>query len=79
VFEGWGVYKGSQHYPNWQHIKRMLEIKAKEARGREATWYESALRIATVLTFGDFGKVINYDGKKAFQLKNYLIRELFLN
>ncbi len=68
VFEGWGVYKGSQHYPNWQHIKRMLEIKAKEARGREATWYESALRIATVLTFGDFGKVINYDGKKSLSV-----------
>lgn len=69
VFEGWGVYKGSQHYPNWQHIKRMLEIKAKEARGREATWYESALRIATVLTFGDFGKVINYDGKKSLSVE----------
>ncbi|MCX6750360.1 MAG: DUF87 domain-containing protein, partial [Candidatus Pacearchaeota archaeon] len=72
VFEGWGVYKGSPHYPNWQHIKRMLEIKAREARGREATWYESALRIATVLTFGDFGKVINYDGKK-----NLSVEELF--
>ena len=68
VFEGWGVYKGSQHYPNWQHIKRMLELKAKEARGRESTWYESALRIASVLTFGDFGKVINYDGKKSLSI-----------
>jgi hypothetical protein len=69
VFEGWGVYKGSPHYPNWQHIKKMLEIKAREARGREATWYESALRIATVLTFGDFGKVINYDGKKSLSVE----------
>jgi hypothetical protein len=68
VFEGWDVYKGSQHYPNWMHIKRMLEIRSKEARGREATWYESALRIATVLTFGDFGKVINYDGKKSLSV-----------
>jgi DNA polymerase III delta prime subunit len=68
VFEGWGVYKGSQHYPNWQHIKRMLELKAKEARGRESTWYESALRIASVLTFGDFGKVINYNGKKSLSI-----------
>jgi hypothetical protein len=48
----------------------MLEIKAKEARGREATWYESALRIATVLTFGDFGKVINYDGKKSLSVED---------
>jgi hypothetical protein len=69
VFEGWEVYKGSQHYPNWQHVKRMLEIKAREAKGREATWYESALRIASVLTFGDFGKVINYDGKRSLSVE----------
>ncbi len=72
VFEGWGVYQNSKHYPNWQHIRKMLEIKAKEARGREATWYESALRIATVLTFGDFGKVINYDGKKSLSMEDLL-------
>ena len=69
TFEGWGVYKGSPHYPNWQHIKKMLEMKAKEAKGRESTWYESALRIASVLTFGDFGKVINYDGKKSLSVE----------
>lgn len=69
VFEEWGVYKGSNHYPNWQHIKRMLEIKARECRGREHAWYESALRIATVLTFGDFGKVVNYDGKKSLSIE----------
>ncbi len=76
VFEGWGVYKGSKHYPNWQHIKRMLEIKAKEARGREATWYESALRIASVLTFGDFGKVINYDGKKSLSVEDLFDKQV---
>ena len=76
VFEGWGVYKGSSHYPNWQHVKRMLEIKAREARGREATWYESALRIATVLTFGDFGKVINYDGKKSLSVEDLFDKQV---
>lgn len=70
IFEGWEVYKGSQHYPNWQHVKRMLEMKARESKGREATWYESALRIASVLTFGDFGKVINYDGKKSLSVED---------
>ncbi|MFH1503360.1 MAG: DUF87 domain-containing protein [Candidatus Diapherotrites archaeon] len=70
VFEGWGVYKGSPHYPNWQHVKKMLEIKARESKGREASWYESALRIATVLTFGDFGKVVNYDGKKSLSIED---------
>ena len=76
VFEGWGVYKGSPHYPNWQHIKKMLEIRAREARGREATWYESALRIATVLTFGDFGKVINYDGKKSLSVEELFDKKI---
>ncbi len=76
VFEGWGVYKGFPHYPNWQHIKKMLEIKAREARGREATWYESALRIASVLTFGDFGKVINYDGKKSLSVEELFDKKI---
>lgn len=70
VFEGWGVYQGSKHYPNWQHIKKMLELKSKESHGRESKWYESALRIASVLTFGDFGKVINYDGKKSISVED---------
>lgn len=76
VFEGWGVYKDSTHYPNWQHIKKMLEIKSKEARGREAAWYESALRIATVLTFGDFGKVINYEGKKSISIEEIFDKKI---
>ena len=78
IFEGWGVYKDSKHYPNWMHIKKMLEIKAREARGREATWYESALRIATVLTFGDFGKVINYEGKRLLNVEDLLDKRVIL-
>ncbi len=70
IFEKWGVYEGGKHYPNWQHVKKMLELKAKESRGRETEWYESALRIATVLTFGSFGKVINYDGKKSLPIED---------
>jgi len=70
TFEGWGVYTGSNLYPNWEHIKRMLEIKSREAKGRETGWYESALRIATVLTFGDFGKTVNYDGKKSLSIED---------
>jgi hypothetical protein len=70
LYEAWGVYEGGKHYPNWQHVKKMLEQKAKEAKGRETGWYESALRIATVLTFGDFGKVVNYEGKKAVSVED---------
>jgi len=72
TFEGWGVYEGGKHYPNWQHVKKMLEQKAKDSKGRESGWYESALRIASVLTFGSFGKTVNYDGKK-----NLSVEDLF--
>ncbi len=70
AFEGWGVYEGGKHYPNWQHIKKLLEQKMKESKGRETGWYESAMRVATVLTFGAFGKVVNYDGKKGISMED---------
>ncbi len=69
TFQGWGVYEGSNLYPNWEHVRRMLEVKARDSKGRETGWYESALRIATVLTFGDFGKSVNYDGKKSLSIE----------
>ena len=69
AYEGWGVYEGGKHYPNWEHIKKLLEQKARDSKGRETGWYESALRIASVLTFGSFGKVVNYDGKKALSIE----------
>jgi len=70
AFEGWGVYQGSKHYPNWLHIKKLLEQRARESSGRESRWFESALRIASVLTFGDFGKVINYEGRKSLSVED---------
>ena len=76
IFEKWEVYKGGKHYPNWQHVKKMLEIRSKEARGRETEWFESALRIASVLTFGSFGKVINYDGKKSLPIEDLFDKQV---
>lgn len=78
VFEGWGIYEGQKHYPNWQHVKKMLEIKSKDVKGREAGWYESALRIASVLTFGSFGKVVNYDGKKSLSIEDLFNKKIIL-
>jgi hypothetical protein len=72
IFAGWDIYKlpeEKRHYPNWMHVKKMLEQKAKDARGRESEWLESALRIASILTFGAFGKVINYEGKKSLSVE----------
>ncbi len=73
IFRGWDIYKlpeEKRHYPNWMHVKKMLEQKARDARGRESEWLESALRIASVLTFGPFGKVINYEGKKSLAVED---------
>ncbi len=78
IFKGWGIYEGGEHYPNWEHVKKMLEIKLRDAKGREVGWYESALRIATVLTFGDFGKVVNYDGKKSLSVEDLFDKKVIL-
>ena len=78
IFEGWGVYDGGKHYPNWQHVKKMLESKSHEAKGRETGWYESAMRIASVLTFGSFGKVVNYDGKRSLSIEDLFDKRVVL-
>lgn len=78
AFEGWGVYEGGKHYPNWKHIKRLLEQKAKDSKGRETGWYESALRVATVLTFGEFGEVINYEGKRNLSIEDLFDKRVIL-
>jgi len=70
VFEKWDIYKGQKYYPTWRHIKKMLEIKSREIKGRESQWYQSALRIASILTFGSFGEVINYEGRRAFSIED---------
>lgn len=78
IFEKWGVYQGFDHYPNWEHVKKMLESKAKDAKTRESTWYESALRIASVLTFGTFGEIINYEGKKSLSIEDLFDKKVVL-
>ncbi|MDO8659961.1 MAG: DUF87 domain-containing protein [Candidatus Parcubacteria bacterium] len=77
-FKEWGIYNGSENYPTWNHIKWRLEEKMNKAKGREAGWIESALRIATVLTFGDFGKVCNYKGEDKFNVEELLDKRVIL-
>ena len=79
AFKEWGVYDGSENYPTWNHIKWRLEEKEKKTpNSREAGWLESALRIATVLTFGDFGKVINYKGEDSISIEDLLDRKVVM-
>ena len=76
AFKEWGIYKGSKNYPTWNHIKWRLEEKMNRTKGRESGWIESALRIASVLTFGDFGKILNYKGENALKAENLLDKKI---
>jgi hypothetical protein len=76
AFKEWGIYEGSKNYPTWNHIKWRLEEKMGKVGGREAGWLESALRIATVLTFGDFGNVLNYKGEDSIALDDLLDKKV---
>lgn len=71
-FKEWGVYSGSNNYPTWNHIKWRLEEKMEKAKSRTQTWLESALRVATVLTFGDFGSVLNYKGEETISIEDIM-------
>lgn len=80
AFKEWGIYSGSENYPTWNHIKWRLEEKLGSSRGngREGGWLESALRIATVLTFGDFGKTVNYKGDRAISVEDLLDKRVIM-
>ncbi|MFA4960339.1 MAG: DUF87 domain-containing protein [Candidatus Pacearchaeota archaeon] len=78
-FKEWGIYNGSENYPTWNHIKWRLEQKMDECKqGRESGWLESALRIATIMTFGEFGKVVNYKGNDSFSVEDLLSKKVIL-
>ncbi len=76
AFKEWGIYNGSQNYPTWYHIKWRLDQKMQKTSGREGTWLESAARIATVLTFGSFGKVVNYKGENNMDVEDLLDKKV---
>jgi hypothetical protein len=78
AFKEWGIYNGSENYPTWNHIKWRLEEKLDKIQGREAGWMESALRIATVMTFGEFGKVVNYKGENSFNVEELLDKKVVM-
>ena len=78
AFKEWGIYHGSDNYPTWNHIKWRLEEKLDKAKNREGGWIESALRIATVLTFGEFGKTLNYKGDKSISVEELLDKNVIM-
>ena len=78
AFKEWGIYNGSENYPTWNHIKWRLEEKLDKVNGREAGWLESALRIATAMTFGEFGKTVNYKGDNSFTVEELLNKRVVM-
>jgi len=78
AFKEWGIYHGSDNYPTWNHMKWRLEEKLKSANNRESGWIESALRVATVLTFGEFGKTLNYKGEGAVKVEELLDKKVIM-
>ena len=78
AFKEWGIYHGSDNYPTWNHIKWRLEEKLEKCKSREGGWIESALRVATVLTFGEFGKTLNYKGDKAISVEELLDKKVIM-
>ncbi len=76
AFRDFGVYNGSKNYPTWNEIKWRLEAKLEKKKGREASWLMSALRVAHVMTFGTFGKAMNYKGKENFKIDDLLNRKV---
>ena len=71
-----GVYDGSENFPTWKQLKDYLEHRSEKTRGRESQWIESALRIATVLTFGAFGKIVNAKKSKGIEIEDLLDKKV---
>ncbi|MFA5060852.1 MAG: DUF87 domain-containing protein [Candidatus Pacearchaeota archaeon] len=79
AFKEWGIYHGSNNYPTWNHIKWRLEEKMRGCKAtRESGWLESALRIATVMTFGEFGKILNYKGEGSISVEDLLDKKVVM-
>ena len=80
AFKDFGVYEGSENYPTWHQVKDRLEdyeadMSARRP-GRESEWLESALRIASSLTYGDFGEAINYKGEGAYTVEELMDKQV---
>ncbi len=75
VYREFGVYSGNKHeWPTFMDVREWLE--RYKARGREASWMESALRAVGVLCFGEVSRVINR--RDAVNLAGLLERNVVL-
>lgn len=68
VFRERGIYAGLLDYPSLFDIKEWLE--RYKARGREAQWMDSALRLVGTLCYGEMGRILS--AKSAISIKEIL-------
>jgi len=68
VFKERGIFSGSSAYPSLLDIKEWLE--KYKAKGREAQWMDSALRLVGTLCYGEMGRILSAKG--AISLKEIL-------
>jgi len=60
IFREANIYEGSRKYPTLLDVKKWLENY--KARGREAQWMDSALRLVGTLCYGEMGRILNSAG-----------------
>jgi len=68
VFQDRRIYDGSTDYPTLLDVKKWLE--SYKARGREAQWMDSTLRVIGTLCYGEISRVLN--AKKNIALEDLL-------
>lgn len=78
AFKDFKVYEGSENYPTWYQILDRLQEKENESRrwGRETEWLTSAVRIAHMLTFGDYGKCLCAKGAEEMTVEDLLDKKV---
>ncbi|KYK27288.1 hypothetical protein AYK26_04085 [Euryarchaeota archaeon SM23-78] len=78
AFKDFKVYKGSENYPTWYQILDRLLEKENESRSRrrETEWLTSAVRIAHMLTFGDYGKCLSTKGAQELTVEELLDKKV---
>jgi len=57
VFQDRKIYEGSAEYPTLLDVKKWLE--SYKARGREAQWMDSTIRVIGTLCYGEISRVLN--------------------
>jgi len=78
AFKDFKVYKGSENYPTWyQILDRLLEKETEsKTRRRETEWLTSAVRIAHMLTFGDYGRCLGTKGAEEMTVEELLEKKV---